>query len=256
MRPRSCASQRVFPVDAVRRMNLVGAMRLLPLAAVACVAGLTGCGGGGGQYSYQNVTLTVSPQVTSIPVNATVTFTATTTNEPNDPEWILLGYDYANLGSPSVSLGSPTFVYTAPPTPPIYSSVGAFGATQGSVTLQASVPDGATFNVLNSTQTFVITAPSISVGITPATATVPLNTTLQLNAYAVGSVNNAVTLQVNGVTGGSTSVGTISLETTGIPDFYIYTAPANLPMSGATVTITVISQADPTKTAAAVITLH
>jgi hypothetical protein len=194
--------------------------------------------------------------VTSIPVNSTVTFTATTTNEPNVPQWVLVGYLYANLGSPSVALATPTFVYTAPPTPPIYTDEEPGLTPQGSVTLTASINDGASFNDLVSTQTFVITAPSISVGITPATANVPLNTTLQLNAYAVGSVNNAVTLQVNGVTGGSTGAGTISIESPGIPEFYIYTAPANMPMTGATVTITVISQADPTKTASSVITLQ
>jgi hypothetical protein len=37
---------------------------------------------------------------------------------------------------------------------------------------------------------------------------------------------------------------------------YLYTAPAAMPMTGNTVTITVISQADPTKTQTAIVTLH
>lgn len=251
------ANRRIFPLnfDSLRPLHIVRAMPLLQLAALSSFAALTSCGGSGSssQYSYQNVNFSVSPQVTSIPVNSTVTFTATTTNEPNVPQWVLVGYLYANLGSPSVALATPTFVYTAPPTPPIYTDEEPGLTPQGSVTLTASINDGASFNDLVSTQTFVITAPSISVGITPATATVPLNGTLQLNGYAVGSINNTVTLQVNGVTGGSTSAGTISIQS---PGFYIYTAPANMPMTGSTVTITVISQADPTKTATAIVTLQ
>ena len=56
-------------------------------------------------------------------------------------------------------------------------------------------------------QTFVITAPSVTAAITPLTATVPLNGTTQFIAYAVGNINNAITVQVNGVAGGSTSTG-------------------------------------------------
>jgi hypothetical protein len=61
---------------------------------------------------------------------------------------------------------------------------------------------------------------------------------------------------VNGVTGGSTSTGTIVLTAILGPGAYLYTAPATMPMSGNTVTVTVISQADPTKTASSVITLQ
>jgi hypothetical protein len=125
------ASHRIFPLglDSLPPLRRFRAVPVLQLAALSLFAAPTGCGGSGSssQFSYENVTLSVSPQVTSVPVNSTVTFTATTTNEPNDPEWILLGYAYANLGSPSVSLGSPTFVYTAPPTPPIYTPMKRLG---------------------------------------------------------------------------------------------------------------------------------
>jgi hypothetical protein len=236
-------------------MNL--SPRLLSLAAMVSAVALIGCGSSAVSSQAALGTLSsVMPQIASIPVNTSVTFTATT-NEPNDVDWVLLSYSYANLGSPSVSLnGGTTYIYTAPATPPIYTGAGAYGNTQGSVTLQTSVPaGGGSFSFIQSTQTFVITAPSISVGITPATATVSLNATLLINAYAVGSVNNAVTVQVNGVTGGSTATGTLS--TAGQPpNFYLYTAPAAMPMTGSTVTITVTSVADPTKSASEVITLQ
>jgi hypothetical protein len=37
---------------------------------------------------------------------------------------------------------------------------------------------------------------------------------------------------------------------------YIYTAPATMPMTGNTITLTVISQADPTKSSNLTLTLH
>ncbi len=99
----------------------------------------------------------------------------------------------------------------------------------------------------------VITAASVTTGISPLTASVALNGTQQFNGYAVGNTNNGVTWQVNGVTGGSTAAGTITTSSTAGG---LYTAPAAMPMTGKTVTITAISQADPTKTASAVVTLR
>jgi len=69
-------------------------------------------------------------------------------------------------------------------------------------------------------------------------------------------MNGAVTMQVNGTTGGSATYGTI----TPLPNAvyfgeYTYTAPSTMPMTDNTVTITVISQADPTKSSNMTITL-
>jgi hypothetical protein len=100
-----------------------------------------------------------------------------------------------------------------------------------------------------------VTAPSVTVGLSPATATVALNATKQFNGYAVGNVNGALNWQVNGITGGSTATGTIVSLSSFSPGVYVYTAPSAMPMTGNTVTITVISQADPTQTASSVVTL-
>jgi hypothetical protein len=81
-----------------------------------------------------------------------------------------------------------------------------------------------------------------------ATASVHVVGTQQFTGYAVGSVNNALTWQVNGASGGGTATGTIT--TAGLD-----TAPAVLPMTGNTVTITAVSQADTTKSASSVVTL-
>jgi uncharacterized protein (DUF1800 family) len=67
---------------------------------------------------------------------------------------------------------------------------------------------------------------------------VRLGSTVQLNAMVANATNSAVTWQVNSITGGSATTGTIS--TAGL-----YTPPPSMPNPN-TVTITAISQASPT----------
>lgn len=236
-------------------------MRSLPghvaLAAVTVLAltSTLGCGGplGTGTFATPTYTLSVSPQATSVPVGSKVTFTATTSAPPNQLLWGLVGTNGTSTipptdaGSPSVQTGGTAFVYTAPAVPPVY---GTNAETAGTVRL--STIAGATMVE----QTFVITAPAITTGFyAPASTSVALGATLGINAYAIGDVNNALTLQVNGVTGGSTSVGTIAHS--GIfYGQYLYTAPAAMPMTGSAITLTVISQADPSKSSTLTLTLH
>src|SRR5216117_2738657 len=85
---------------------------------------------------------------------------------------------------------------------------------------------------------------SVSVTISPILATVAAGGTQQFTATVQNTSNTAVTWQVNGVTGGNATVGTISSSG-------LYTAPA----SPATVTVTAVSQADTTKSASAQVTI-
>jgi hypothetical protein len=85
----------------------------------------------------------------------------------------------------------------------------------------------------------------VTVVINPTSAGLALNQTLQFQAAVTGSANTAVTWDVNNVTGGNASVGTIS--STGL-----YTAP---PPNVNTVTVTAVSQASPQNTASAIVTL-
>jgi hypothetical protein len=90
---------------------------------------------------------------------------------------------------------------------------------------------------------------------------VPLGSTVQFYAYSVGDINKQVTFQVNGITGGTAQTGTITNFGHYLPDgsyqyWGLYTAPASMPMSGNTVTITVVSQADPGKSSSAIVTLN
>jgi len=87
----------------------------------------------------------------------------------------------------------------------------------------------------------------VSVSISPTYAAVQLGQTLQLSAKVGGTGNTTVTWQVDNANGGNASTGTVT--STGL-----FTAPSNLP-TPATATITAVSQADPSKSATAVVTL-
>jgi hypothetical protein len=88
---------------------------------------------------------------------------------------------------------------------------------------------------------------SIGVSISPAAQTVNAGQTQQFNATVAGSSNQSITWSVNGVGGGSGTVGTITA--TGL-----YTAPA-APPSPNTISVTATSTTDPTQSATAAVTV-
>jgi hypothetical protein len=227
--------------------------RILCSVAIASAFALNACDNTvAGNPPYIGVA--ISPRPVSLPVGGTMTFTGTVSNNLSLPQWSLLDASYSNNpGTLTPVAGSPNeILYTAPATPPIYSQTPT-GITQGIVTLDLTTtpPAGTSTTVSPDAVSFVITAPSVTVALAPATASVALGSTLQLIGYAVGNVNNTLTWQVDGVTGGSLSTtGTINSSSG------LYVAPPTMPMSGNTVTVTILSQADPTKTASCVITLH
>jgi hypothetical protein len=226
---------------------------ILSMFAIASTAFLTSCSWRvGPNYSYLNPTVSISPQISSISINGSQAFTAAVMNTESKVVWSVQSSEV-----PAVSVGNfsptttyaPTGTYTAPPTPPIYSATQiASGAVQGSVVLSATVADSPASGLFTKTSlAFVIVGP-VSVGLSPATAALNVGGTQQFTGYAVGSTNNTLTWQVNGVTGGGTAMGTIT--TAGL-----YTAPMSIPMTGNTITITAVSQADKTRAASAVVTL-
>jgi hypothetical protein len=80
------------------------------------------------------------------------------------------------------------------------------------------------------------TTPIVYVTLSPLYVNVELGSTQQFTETTSGSANTAVTWQVNGITGGNSTYGTISA--TGL-----YTPPSKVP-NPATVTVTVISEAN------------
>jgi hypothetical protein len=87
--------------------------------------------------------------------------------------------------------------------------------------------------------------PPVTVSVSPASTDVLTNATQQFTATVTGSSNTSVNWSVSGMTGGNTTVGTIS--TAGL-----YTAPAAIP-NPATVTVAAAAQADTTKSGTATV---
>lgn len=87
----------------------------------------------------------------------------------------------------------------------------------------------------------------VAVTIKPAFAIATVSQTTPFTDTVTGTTNTNVTWEVNNTAGGSATTGTISA--TGV-----YTAPTQVP-SPATVTVTVVSQADTTKSASAQVTV-
>src|SRR5580692_205812 len=88
---------------------------------------------------------------------------------------------------------------------------------------------------------------TVNISISPTYAAVQLGQQVQFSAIVKGTGNSDVTWQVDNAKGGNSTAGTIS--STGV-----YAASSTMP-SVASATVTVVSRADPSKSATAVITL-
>jgi len=92
------------------------------------------------------------------------------------------------------------------------------------------------------------TPPPTGVTISLKTATLSRGATHQFTAVVQGSSDQSVVWEVNGVRGGSSAFGLISLDG-------VYIAPATVPNSPS-VTVTAASAADPTKSDSATVTIQ
>jgi hypothetical protein len=181
----------------------------------------------------QTVSVSVSPTSASVQTGATQQFTATVTGSSNTAvNWQVNG---VAGGNSTVGTISTSGLYTAPATVPSPAAVTVKAISQADTTKSASA-------------TVTVTAPAVvSVSVSPTSASVQTGATQQFTATVTGSSNTAVNWQVNGVAGGNSTVGTISMSG-------LYTAPAAVP-SPSTVTVTAVSQADTTKSASATVTV-
>jgi hypothetical protein len=149
--------------------------------------------------------------------------------------------------------GTYAWVLTTPVTGFSLSASGLLTGTPTSTTslsFQFKVADAAnSANFATATLTLAINSSSTPVSITlsPTLAAVETGATQQFTATVQNTSNTAVTWQINGITGGNGTVGTVS--TSGL-----YTAPAAVP-NPAAVTLAAISQADTTKSASAQMTI-
>ena len=86
-----------------------------------------------------------------------------------------------------------------------------------------------------------------AISVTPSTTAISAGRTQQFSASVSGATNTGVTWQVNNVTGGNVTVGTVSSSG-------LYTAPSSVP-SGGSVTVSAISSDDSTKSASATVSI-
>jgi hypothetical protein len=187
-----------------------------------------------GQAIQNGVTVSVSPSSSAVQINTTKQFTATVTNSTDQSvTWDINGV--AN-GNSVVGWISATGLYTAPNIVPSPATV-----TIGAMSVSTPTAKG--------TASVTITNPPapVSVSISPTSATIRVGRTKQFVATVQNSSNTSVTWKVNGITGGNATVGIISSSGA-------YRAPNSVP-SPNTVTVTAVSVADPTKAAAAIVTI-
>jgi hypothetical protein len=172
------------------------------------------------------VTVTVSPPNANVQVSMTQQFNATVNNSSNQSvTWTVTG------GGTISSAG----LYTAPASVP-----------SGAVTVQATSVAAPTATG-SASVTVTNSALPVSVTISPTSAEVRINRSRTFTATVQNATNQSVTWKVNGITGGNSTVGTISTQGT-------YNAPKSVP-AGGTVQVSAVSVADSTKSASAIVTI-
>ena len=178
--------------------------------------------------SFAQVTVNISSPLNGAKVNSPVKVTATASSTYSVTGWrVYLDND---------------LVYSAGATKSISTYVNASQGTH-KITARAWASNGT--NGSNSLSVTVGTSSTIGVAISPTSAALQVGKSQQFRATVSGTTNAAVTWKVNGITGGNSTVGTIS--TAGF-----YTAPSAVP-SGGSVSVRAQSVADTTKSAAATV---
>ncbi len=181
------------------------------------------------------VSVTVAPSTASLAVAATKQFTATVTNTANMAvTWKVNGVTGGSAATGTITTAG---LYTAPASVAATTVVTVVAVAQADTTKSGSAQV-----TINPAATNPVT-----VMVTPTSASLNAGSTQQFTATVANTANKAVTWSVNGVSGGSAATGTIS--TAGL-----YTAPASL-AAKTTVTVAAASQADPTKSGSAQVTV-
>jgi hypothetical protein len=205
------------------------------LLAATVLSALVWANCGGGSPPPPPVAVTVTPASQRVRVGGAFAFLATVTNTNNlMVTWKVNGVTGGNLATTgSISTAG---LYTAPANIPTPAMVTVTAVSQADPTRSGSASVTVT----------------VAVSVTPSQAVVNLSTstqpvTQQFMATVSGQSNNSVTWEVNGTAGGDATVGTIT--NTGL-----YTAPNAIP-NPSRVAVTAVSQADPTQSGNALVTI-
>ena len=181
----------------------------------------------------QPVAIAVSPTQAMLEVGTEQQFTATVSNTTNkNVTWYVNGVLNGNATYGTISSSG---LYTAPVLVP----------SAGAVTV-AAISAADTSKSASASVTILAPAPTVSIYISPTSATVQGNLTQQFTAQVSGTTNTAVNWLVNGTLGGNSSYGTITSAG-------LYTAPAC--PANSTVTITAQSAYQASASANATVSL-
>jgi serine protease len=180
------------------------------------------------------ITVTVSPSGTAVQAGpGTQAFTAAVTSTANTAvSWEVNGVAGGNATVGTITTAG---LYSAPVNVPSSPTVSV-----NAVSLADATKTGFAG---------VTITPPVAVSVAPSSAVVLAGTgTQSFTATVVNAGSNtAVSWSVNGIAGGNSTVGTIS-------SLGLYTAPATIP-TPATVSVTAVSAADPTRSASATVTV-
>src|SRR3989441_222447 len=202
---------------------------------------LAGCAGSTSSPPAQ-VSITILPASASVAVGQTQQFTASVSGTSNTGvTWAVNG---TIGGSSTVGTISSNGLYTAPNSPPNPTTVTVTATSTANTSKSASA---------SVTITSGGTGP---VTVSPNPASVEVFQTQQFTASINGQPSSAVTWEVNGITGGNATAGTIS--TSGV-----YHAPNSVPTTStsgggsvaAPVTVTAVSQANSSSSGSATVTV-
>jgi hypothetical protein len=177
------------------------------------------------------VAITSPPVPPTVPGGQTQPFQASVTGASDTTvTWEVDAIAGGNANVGTIATGAKgTAVYTAPEK--------VLDAFQVIVTAVSNAQPAAQASILVN----VIPAQKVTVTISADECTntdaIPINTTAAFTATVLGLTNQDVTWQVNQITGGNSTVGTIT-------DAGVYTAPARVP-NPATVTVSAVSVAEP-----------
>jgi hypothetical protein len=220
------------PIRPAQEANLSSLNPLRFVVITVFIAVMVACSGS----TPKNVILqpaisaAISPTSSTLPAGGTQSFSATVQNATDtNVTWYV---NQVNGGSSATGIITSTGLYTAP-------------SVQSQTTFTVTTVADADTSI--SASASVTVTPLVNVTLNPHNAAVETSHTLQFSVTVVNTPNTAVTWQVNGVTGGNSTVGTINANG-------LYTAPNTVP-APPKVTVTAISVADPTKSDSASVTI-
>jgi hypothetical protein len=214
-----------------RSISMIGLLVVVAWAAAGCKSGTAG----------RVISVSIQPNGVNAVVGTTVQFTAMVTDTAQQ------GVTWSVVGGNANGTITPGGLYTAPATVPTPAQVTILAVSQKDKTKSA---------IALVTVSLTPIPPNVMVTVAPNAPSVPNFGTQQFTATVTGSVNTAVTWQVNGVTGGSRSLGFINASG-------FYAAPGRVPATSdgtggsiaTTFTVSAVSQADITASGSAILTI-